>query len=139
MTTKRYTENDIKNFIDGEKFVTLQLKLNDKFSEMGIIGLVIGIITKSELEIDTWLMSCRVLKREIEKETLNHIMKICSKNKIKKIVGKYLPTKKNIIVKNHYPDLGFTNEIQHEGYTSWNIDVEQYKAFKTTIKVDEFD
>tara|TARA_A100001388_G_C28771294_1_gene504035 strand:- start:1622 stop:3478 length:1857 start_codon:yes stop_codon:yes gene_type:complete len=139
LTTKRYTENDIKNFIDGEKFVTLQLKLNDKFSEMGIIGLVIGIITKSELEIDTWLMSCRVLKREIEKETLNHIMKICSKNKIKKIVGKYLPTKKNIIVKNHYPDLGFTNEIQHEGYTSWNIDVEQYKAFKTTIKVDEFD
>ena len=48
--------------------VTLQLKLNDKFSEMGIIGLVIGIITKSELEIDTWLMSCRVLREKLKKK-----------------------------------------------------------------------
>ena len=139
LTTKRYTENDIKRFIDDEKFVTLQLQLKDKFSEMGIIGLVIGIITNSELEIDTWLMSCRVLKREIERETLNHIMRVCVKNKVQKIVGKYFATEKNGIVENHYPKLGFINEIQHEGYLSWDIDVEHYKPFKTAIEVSEFD
>jgi len=138
LTTKRYTNKDIKSFIDDDKFITLQLKLKDKFSEMGIIGLVIGSITESKLEIDTWLMSCRVLKREIEKETLNHIIKICTENNIKQIVGKYFATEKNGIVKNHYPNLGFINEMQHKAYSSWDMDVEQYKPFRTMIDVNEF-
>lgn len=138
LTTKRYTEKDIEKIMTNKDFITLTLKLKDKFDDMGIIGLVICTLDQDKLEIDTWLMSCRVLKRDIEKATLNEIIKISNKNKIKTIIGKYYPTAKNNLVKEHYSSLGFTNIIQNIDYSSWNIQVESYKPYKTMIDIDEY-
>jgi FkbH-like protein len=109
LTTKRYTEDDVKAIMDDERAVGLQLRLTDRFGDNGIIGIVIGKLGEDGvLEVDTWLMSCRVLGRQVEQATLNLLAAKAKELGARAVRGVYVPTKKNGMVKNHYEKLGFT-------------------------------
>src|SRR3954463_5412438 len=109
LTTRRYSEEDVLAVIDDPRAFGLQLRLTDRFGDNGIIAIVIGKMNGAEdLEIDTWLMSCRVLGRQVEPTTLNVIAETAKRLGARRLIGEYLPTKKNGMVKDHYSKLGFT-------------------------------
>jgi FkbH-like protein len=127
LTTKRYAEPEVVKWMEDRDAMTLQMRLTDRFGDNGIIGLIIGKKVGDALEIDTWLMSCRVLGRQVEEATLNLIVEQARKMGARRIRGEYLPTKKNGMVREHYGKLGFrkTGEAA-EGGSKWELDVEEY-------------
>jgi len=109
LTTKRYTEEDVIAVMADPDAFGLQLRLTDRFGDNGIIAIIIGRLQPDgDLYIDTWLMSCRVLGRQVEPTTLNLIAQEARKLGARRLVGEYIPTKKNGMVKDHYARLGFT-------------------------------
>ena len=111
LRTIRYTEADIKQLSADPNFYTISLSLKDRFGDHGLIGIV--ILKKQDddtLFMDSWIMSCRVLKRGMENFTINTIADLARANGFKRVMGEYLPTKKNGIVKDHYLTLGFKQE-----------------------------
>ncbi|MBQ7689727.1 MAG: HAD family hydrolase [Muribaculaceae bacterium] len=109
LRTVRYTEADITELAANPAVIDLSFTLQDKFGDNGLIAVVVmRRIDAGTLFIDTWLMSCRVLKRGMEDFTLNTIVERARQAGVKRIVGEYLPTAKNMMVEQHYPHLGFT-------------------------------
>jgi len=131
LRTVRYTEEDIKRIVSkNDAYTTFDFSLSDKYGSHGLIGIIILEKKNDEtLFIDTWIMSCRVLKRGMEKFMLNEIMKFAQKNNFKNVIGEYLETKKNIIVKDHYESLGFYKEKN-----LWYCNVKEYKFNSCYIK-----
>lgn len=133
LRTIRYTEEDIKLIAESDEFKTFSFTLQDKYGDSGLIAIVIlqKQIDKNEsnLFIDTFIMSCRVLKRTMENFILNEIVSYAKENNFKKIIGEYIPTKKNVIVKDLYKDLGFIEENN-----LWILNVDNYKFRKCFIK-----
>jgi len=129
LRTTRYTEADIRTIIDSPDSFTFAFTLEDKFGDNGLIGIVIlQKETADTLFIDTWLMSCRVLKRGMENFTLNTIAKFAKQNGFKYLRGEYLQTAKNEIVEHHYRDLGFT-----PSGAFWVLDTHTYEPKNTHI------
>jgi FkbH-like protein len=123
LRTVRYTENDIKSIIETEPAGTVSVKLRDKFGEYGLISaIILKKKDKDTLFIDTWIMSCRVLKRGVENAVLNYCVDICRKQGCTLLVGEYIPTPKNGLVKNHYKELGF-----EEKDSMWYLDVRNFE------------
>lgn len=108
LTTKRHKLNDLKNIMKNNQYSTFQIRLEDIFGDNGLISLIICKKEKDIWEIDTWVMSCRVLGRKVEEFCLAHIINAAVSKNIKKIKGIYLKTKKNDLVKDHYEKLGFS-------------------------------
>lgn len=111
LTTRRYTESECADFEKDETAFTLQARLSDRFSDLGMIGVVIARIIKYQdstaLDIDTWLMSCRVLGRKVEEAMLSKVMAFAAANECQWVLGQYIPTVKNVMVRDHYSKLGF--------------------------------
>ena len=108
LTTRRYTDEDIIAVMADPDAFGLQLRLTDRFGDNGIIAIIIGRLqANKDLYVDTWLMSCRVLGRQVEPTTLNLIAEQAAKLGARRIVGEYIPTTKNAMVKDHYARLGF--------------------------------
>lgn len=124
LRTIRFTEQEIEDLIASENHHTLSFTLEDKYGENGLICVI--ILEKHDAEtlfINSWLMSCRVLKRGMEDFTLNTIVEIAKTHGFKTIVGEYLPTAKNDMVKNHYENLGFTEQNK-----KWILEVENHQV-----------
>jgi FkbH-like protein len=110
LTTQRYTEQDVLAVMDDPRAFGLQLRLVDRFGDNGIIAIVIGRLQDDQdLLIDTWLMSCRVLGRQVEPTTLNLIAEQALRLGARRLIGEFRPTKKNAMVREHYTRLGFTS------------------------------
>jgi FkbH-like protein len=93
LRTQRYTEADVKAFADDPKVVDLSFTLRDKFGDNGLIAVIIMKETDNEtLFVDTWFMSCRVLKRGMENFTLNTMVEKAKELGYKRIVGEYYNT-----------------------------------------------
>ena len=86
--------------------------------------------------IDTWLMSCRVLGRQVEQATLNLLMSEAQQRGYQAVIGEYRPTEKNGLVRDHYAKLGFQQDDGAEG-SFWRLPVENYVPIQTHIKVGE--
>lgn len=129
LRTVRYTEEEVAQISNDKSYYTFSFSLTDKFGDSGLIAVVILKETSvDELFIDTWLMSCRVLKRGMENFTLNTLVAAAVQNGFKKLVGEYIPTKKNEMVKNHYSNLGF---IQKNNL--WELSLNDYSVKKAFI------
>lgn len=123
LTTKRYTQSDIEDIATDSKRITLYGKLCDKFGDNGVVSVVIGRIdgaNMDELHMELWLMSCRVLKRDMEYAMMDELVEKAKRAGIKKLVGYYYPTAKNAMVKDFYGLQGF-NKISEDadGNTVW--------------------
>lgn len=137
LRTERYTDADIEAYANDPEVVDLSFTLEDKFGDNGLIAVV--IMKKQDddvLFVDTWFMSCRVLKRGMENFTLNTMVAAAQKIGCKKIIGEYLPTPKNAMVKEHYDGLGFTKLAENEdGSKKYELDVESYQNRECYIEV----
>ena len=131
LRTVRYTEADIEAYGKDPDVIDLSFTLEDKFGDNGLIAVIIMKPQDAEtLFVDTWFMSCRVLKRGMENFTLNTMVEAARQKGYKRIIGEYLPTPKNKMVEGHYPSLGFE---QLEG-TQYVLDVEQYQPRECYIQ-----
>jgi FkbH-like protein len=135
LRTVRYSEDDIRDLATAENAFPFTFTLSDKFGEHGLICVV--ILTKEDdktLFIDTWFMSCRVLKRGMEQFVCNTITTFARKNGFEFIKGEYIPTAKNELVKDHYHNLGFSPQGNY-----WVLDTREifsvlsshYKTYTT--------
>jgi FkbH-like protein len=139
LTTRRYTDEDVIAVMADPDAFGLQLRLLDRFGDNGVIAIVIGRLQSNrDLLIDTWLMSCRVLGRQVEPTTLNLIAREAGKLGARRLVGEYVPTKKNGMVKDHYVKLGFTvMETDQAGGSRAVLDLAGYTPAETFIHVSE--
>lgn len=108
LTTRRYTETDIAQFLNSHDTFLVKASLQDKYGDFGIIGLGIIKLENQKAIIDTFLMSCRAMGRGVETEILHAIENFLLKQHISLIEGEYLPTRKNSIVADFYKDHGYT-------------------------------
>jgi len=128
LRTVRYTDADIEAYANDPEVVDLSFTLEDKFGDNGLIAVVIMKKQDDALFVDTWFMSCRVLKRGMENFTLNTMVDAAKKLGCKKIIGEYLATPKNGMVKEHYNGLGFTKVSENnDGSKQFELDVESYQ------------
>lgn len=130
LRTKRYTERDINKIRESNQFITRYFKLEDKFGEYGLIGIVIlKKINNDSVFIDTLIISCRVLKRGMEEFIFNKIVNLAASEGCNKIIGEFLPTPKNALVKDIFKEFGFTKEED-----KWELDIKDYRERKVFIK-----
>jgi FkbH-like protein len=139
LTTRRYTESQVMALEDAPEGLTLQIRLLDKFGDNGIVAIVICLPDGADWVIDTWLMSCRVLNRKLEETTLNCIMAAAKSAGVRSVIGLYLPTERNDMVREHYAKLGFERFGDAEGGTRWRLDVGGYAAPCVPIEIVELE
>lgn len=123
LRTVRYSEDDIKNIVESDGYITFSFTLEDKFGNNGIIcAIILKELEATELFIDTWFMSCRVLKRGMENFVLNTIVSYAIRSGYKTLLGEYIPTDKNALVKDHFANLGF-----NQAGMFWNLEISTYQ------------
>lgn len=134
LRTVRYTEDDIERIAKDDRYLTLYYTLKDKFGDHGLVSVVI-LEKKSETElfVDTWLMSCRVLKRGMEEFIINKLIETAKINGFEKVSAEYIPTAKNKMVERIYEDMGF-KETQENHF---EILVVEYKNKNNFISMEE--
>ena len=138
LTTHRYTQSEIEEVANDKNYITLYGKLEDTFGDNGVVTVVIGHIEEKILHIDLWLMSCRVLKRDMEFAMMDSLVKKAKEIGITSIKGYYYPTPKNGMVKEFYGLQGFTKENEDEqGNSIWNLNLKEYKNKNKFIEVEE--
>lgn len=129
LTTKRYTQSDIEHILRNGG-VGWTLNVSDKFGDSGITGVLIAKLDGNSANIDTLLLSCRVLGKDIETAFVNEILGRLLKFGISKVIGVYIPTLKNGQVANFYSKLGF---VQNNDVFEINIDKQQFISDKFII------
>jgi FkbH-like protein len=123
LRTVRYAEDDIERLAKLDDTFTFAFTLEDKFGNNGMICVIIlKKEDKDTLFIDTWLMSCRVLKRSMENFVLNTIAHYAKEKGFRYLRGEYIATAKNEMVKDHYLSLGFQSLDN-----CWILDISNYK------------
>ena len=137
LTTRRYTEPEVAAAENDPEVFTLQVRLADIFGDNGMISVVVCRPGEAGVwEIDTWLMSCRVLGRKVEQMVLREILNHARTAGIQKLIGIYRPTDRNQLVAEHYAKLGFTKVAEEEsGLTRWEMLVEGAEPESAPMKV----
>nr|WP_246200135.1 HAD-IIIC family phosphatase [Maribacter luteus] len=131
LRTVRYSEADIERISKSGDYATFSFTLEDKFGDNGLIcAIILQKENEDTLFVDTWFMSCRVLKRGMENFVLNTIVDYAKENGFHTIKGEYIPTAKNPMMKDHYPNLGFDKDG-----TFFTLDVNHYQTKSNYIKV----
>lgn len=138
LTTRRYSESQIADFESDESVETFQIRLSDIFGDNGMIAVVICRKGGAIWEIDTWLMSCRVLGRGVERATLNVLASHARAAGAAELRGLYIPTPKNGIVADHYEKLGFRKTpVDAAGQTMWTLALESFTPSPSPIEILE--
>jgi len=134
LTTRRHTDSDVQNFRKSEDAVVYSMAVSDKFGDEGVVGVAIVKMKDSDWWIDTLLMSCRVIGRTVETALLARIVADARAAKAKRVIGEYIPTKKNPPAADVYERHGFgmPAETDYNG-TSWILNLET-----DTIEVPDY-
>jgi FkbH-like protein len=126
LTTRRYTETEVQTFASNDGYSTWQIRLQDSFSDNGMICVVICERSADAWTINTWLMSCRVLGRRLEELVLRELVKSAKADGAAVLRGTYIATDRNGIVKEHYKKLGFTQISGDDGLSEWELEIDSY-------------
>lgn len=140
LTTRRYTETEIRAVLDDGQHSVIAFRVKDKFGDYGVTGLAIvapGSVPAAA-RIDTFLMSCRVLGRGVEKAFFDHLVALLGKRGFQTIEAGYEKTPKNSQVANFYDTLGFTRAAADEARVAYTLNVGAYRASATNhVKIEE--
>jgi FkbH-like protein len=142
LTTRRYSSADVLAVAEDPRAVGMTFRLLDNFGDNGIIAIVIARIDATGTAlIDTWLMSCRVLGRGVEAATLDVLVRQVEALGATSLIGLYVPSEKNAMVRDHYNKLGFVPEPGQAddpaGSTRSRLTIADYKATPHFINVEE--
>ena len=125
LTTIRHSAADVQAMREDPKWASCVIKLKDRFGDNGLITVALAKEKDDALHVDTWLMSCRVLKRGVENLMLNSLAEEAQRRGLKKLTGTYIPTAKNVLVKDHYSSLGFEQaDALADGTTHWVLSLD---------------
>jgi len=137
LTTKRYLEEDIEKFAKSQNSLIKFIQVEDKFGNHGITGLFIVNKYQDVWEIDSFLLSCRILGKNIEFAFMQNLIDEAKKQGIKKLKGIFIPSKKNIPAKNFLKECGFKFEKEEEGKEHYLLDVGKEKKREIFVEVEE--
>ena len=138
LTTRRYTLAEMEAAMRDERTLGLYGRLADRFGDNGLVSVVLGRLEGDELQLDLWLMSCRVLKRGMEMAMLDAVVAHARAAGAQRLIGTYIPTKKNGMVAGHYEALGFRSvSAANDGTTVWSLEVAGYVPQNQHITVSE--
>lgn len=137
LRTRRYSEAEIIGLQNDNSYVLLTIKLEDRFSKYGIIGCAILKIDGDTCFIENWVMSCRVLKKGVENYTIEKIVDIAKKHGCSKVVGEFVPTKKNSMVSNLYDTLGFDLIEDTQEFKQYVLSQERIAEYKQKYYFEE--
>lgn len=138
LTTRRMTEAEVRAYAAEPLGYTATTRLVDKFGDNGLISVVMGRVPSDEpdlLDIELWLMSCRVLKRGVEVLDLEQLLAFCRRHGLRRLRGRYLPTPKNKLVEGHYEALGFARVDDGGEGTTWIYDVDAPSGLSHSIRI----
>lgn len=139
LTTRRYTEPDVERLAQDTNCVFLRFRLTDRFGDNGLIAVIIARPHPNRgrtLQIDTWLMSCRVLGRGVEAACLAVLADAARHAGATTLIGEYRPSSRNGMVREHYRRLGFQPDAEQPGgITDWQLDLANFAAPKTFIRI----
>jgi FkbH-like protein len=136
LTTRRYTEAEVEALENDTDAYGLQIRLRDRFGDNGMISVIVCRRTGEDWEIDTWLMSCRVLGRGVETAVLKELTETARRLGLHRLIGRYIPTERNTMVRDHYATLGFRLvEERPGGETLWELDASTVVQETTTMVV----
>ncbi len=128
LTTRRYTQVELTEISKNEEYITLYGRLKDKFGDNGIVSVIIAKREDDAYVIDLWLMSCRVLKRNMEYAMFDKLVDVAKEKGADKLRGVYIPTEKNGMVKDFYSDLGFVLiDIRKDQTSEWEYELKSHE------------
>ena len=137
LTTRRYTEEEIRLAAADGEHITLYGKMGDRFGDNGVVSVVIGKKDGTDLHMELWLMSCRVLKKDMEFAMLDTLVDEAKQQGITRIVGYYYPTAKNNMVRELYAKFGFAKISEDaDGNTVWELSTENYQKQNHVIRIN---
>jgi FkbH-like protein len=137
LTTRRYTESELAAAIQDPLRHVVQIRLVDRFGDNGIISVLIAEKKGETWEIDTWLMSCRVLGRRVEEACLAHLVEAARQAGARALIGTYIPSPKNGLVEDHYRKLGFSPESAAEGASRWRLNLDGLNPPRLEMSVED--
>jgi FkbH-like protein len=126
LTSRRRTEAELAELADRPEVVALAVRLRDRFADHGLVGVLLAVDDGPALEIDTWLMSCRVIGRSLEALLLQVLARVARERGRSELRGSYIPTAKSSLVADLYPKLGFQLRADQpsDGSTRWVVAVD---------------
>lgn len=135
VTTRRYMEDDITKMAGSDNFLVVSVKVEDKFGDSGLTGLAIIEKDPQRWRIDSFLLSCRVLGRNVEDTLLAYIIEQAAQEGARVLVGEFIPTKKNAPAKDFFAKHGFSKVSELNGSEIWEYDLQQVRPFPQFVKV----
>jgi len=135
LTTRRRSEAEVIAVMHDPACVGYSMRLQDRFGDHGLISIVIGKKNGQTMEIDTWLMSCRVLKRQVEEEVLNELARVAKTRGCRTLHGIYLPTPKNEMVRDFYGRMGFTLTSESDAKREFELPLDNFQPIPTKINI----
>jgi FkbH-like protein len=135
LTTRRRSEADLTALMNDPAYLGFSVRLRDRFGDHGLISVIIGRKEGETMVVDTWLMSCRVLKRQVEDTVLNELARLAGERGCTRLEGHYLPTAKNGMVREFYPKMGFALVRAEEDSTSYELPLGSYAPRPTHIQI----
>lgn len=137
-TTRRYSADEVARFAAARENLTLQFRLADRFGDNGLVSvMMLGAADDDAgtLEIDNWVMSCRVFGRQLEKEAMNIAVEAARARGIRVLRAEYIPSERNGIVSGVFKDLGFAavSDTATNGASRWILNIADYVAPRTFI------
>jgi FkbH-like protein len=138
-TTRRYSADELAALAAAPENVTLQFRLADRFCDNGLISAIIlrpDPENERVLDIDTWVMSCRVFGRQVEAEALAVTVETARLGKVRMFRASYIPTPRNAVVAKLFPSLGFAETggpRKPDGITHWSLNLAQFTPLRTRI------
>jgi FkbH-like protein len=137
LTTRRYAQSEIAEFEIDPRYFTLQVRLADRFGDNGMISAVICRKHDQSWEFDTWVMSCRVLGRKVEVAILQEIVRQARIAGATRLIGRFIPTHRNGLVRDHYAKLGFARiQESEDGSSTWVLELANFTATEHPLKIE---
>ena len=138
LTTRRHNRSTLESIMQDSSYLTMLVRLKDKFGDNGMIAVLIAKQAGAELSIDSFLMSCRVLERRVEYCLMNELVRLAKDRGVKRMLASYIPTDRNVIVENLYQDLGFrkADECGDTGKTEWELELESFTDHAVFITIE---
>jgi FkbH-like protein len=125
LTTRRYTEPQIAEMAKQRDWHIFSIKVRDRFGDHGLVGVAIVHDQAERCEVDTFLLSCRVIGRTVETALLAHLAESAAQRGRKRLEGWFLPTKKNAPARDFYEQHGFELQLKNGEGSLWTLDLER--------------
>lgn len=138
LTTRRCTQEEVEAMAESDEYITLYGKLTDCFGDNGVVAVTAAKLDGDACDILLWLMSCRVLKRDMEFAMMDELVRLCREKGVKTLRGYYYPTAKNGMVRDFYEKQGFDKLSEKpDGSSAWTLALEGYENKNHVIRVNE--